>query len=141
MCVGEELRSLGEFRYVSFAGVPLCADVYFAHVYRTQHGTLAAVLPMAETPVADQPTQGGIYIAESSDGYDFGPPVLLRSSSVYLRRTAAIPMHYPSTALERNTPFQLPLHLYVQSRLPDDVPLQERFAWWTFQWPEQLRRN
>ena len=48
-------------------------------------------------------------------------------------------MHYPSIALKRGTPFQLPLHLDVQSRLPDDVPLQERFAWWTFQWPAKLR--
>ncbi len=132
VCVGEKLSSLGEFKYVSFAGVPLCADVYFAHVYRTQHDTLAAVLPMAEPPVADQPTQGGIYIAESSDGYNYGPPVLLRRSSVYLRRTADIPMHYPSIALMKGTSFELPLHLCVKSRMPTDAPCRERFAWCTF---------
>ena len=43
VCEGQELGHFGAFIYVSFAGVPLSADIYFAHVYRTTHDTLVAI--------------------------------------------------------------------------------------------------
>ena len=43
VCVGKDLDSFAPFAYVSFAGVPIDADIYFAHVYRTDRGTMAAI--------------------------------------------------------------------------------------------------
>ena len=139
VCIGENLNNFSAFMYVSFAGIPLNADIYFAHVYRTTHGTLAAILPMAKPAAKGVATEGGIYIAESSDGFDFGPPILLQHSAVYLRRTFDMPVHYPSIILSANEPFTLPLHLRVRARMPCDVPGREGFAWMSFAWPRELR--
>ena len=101
VCVGEDLNSFEPFAYVSFAGVPIDADIYFAHVYRTDRGTMAAIIPMAERPSKDRPTKGGIYMAESQNGFDFGPPVLLQASPIYKRRTFEVPVHYQSLVLTK----------------------------------------
>ena len=139
VCQGAELDNLGPFKYVSIAGVALDADVYLAHVYSTEHGTLVAILPMAVPPGARYPTQGGIYIAESVDGIDFGPPVLLRHSSVYQRRTADMPVHFPSLRLRRGSDIVFPLHLGVRARMSSEIPGNERIAWWSWSWPQSLR--
>ena len=70
VCVGNDLDNSSAFAYVSFAGVPIHADIYFAHVYRTNRGAVAAIIPMAKPPSPGQPTEGGIYMAESADGLD-----------------------------------------------------------------------
>ena len=139
VCVGTNLHQLEPFSWVSFAGVPVDADIYFAHIYVTTHQTVAAIFPMAAPPVSGSPTSGGIYIAESVDGLSFGPPVLLRRSSVYLRRTADLPVRWTSLELTRGKYIDLPLHLESSSRTPADAPGQERFEWWRFPWPAGLR--
>ena len=78
----------------AFAGLPVDADINLGHVYRTDGDTLAAIMPIAQRLIKGRPTEGGIYIAESSSGLDFGPPVVLKSPDVYLRRTADMPVHY-----------------------------------------------
>ena len=127
--------------HVSFVGVPLDADIYFAHVYRTRGGTLLAILPIAmpEEKGSSMPTEGGIYAAESVDGYNFGPPVMLLRVPVHMRRTFSVPVHYPSVVLVNGTPFQLPLQVNCRSRMPVDVPGCERFVWREFEWPAALR--
>ena len=137
VCGGENLDRLGEFTYASFAGVPLEADIYFVHVYCTAHGTLAAIFPMAEKAVPGSPTKGGIYIAESDDGIDFGCPVLLMRSTVFSRRTFDVPLNYPSLVLRKGQAFDVPLHVDVKARMPDGVAGMESFKWYSFQWPER----
>ena len=109
VCCGNDLDSFGPFSLVSFAGVPLSADVYFAHVYKTAHNTLVAIIPMAESCSKEEPTPGGIYIAESKDGLNFGPPVLLLHSLVYQRRTADVPVHEASLVISKDAIFTLPV--------------------------------
>ena len=132
-CHGESLELMSEFKYVSFSGVPIDADIYFVHVYRTNHGTLAAVFPMAEAAKSGRPTLGGIYIAESDNGMDFGPPVPLYRSPVFLRRTFHVPVSFPNISLQKGSSFTLPLHLDVTSRMPEDFPGNQRFKWFQFQ--------
>ena len=115
------------------------ADIYFAHVYITTHRTLAAIFPMAAAPGSGCPTAGGIYIAESVDGLNFGPPVLLQRSMVYLRRTSEVPVRWPSLQMIRGQPIDLPIHLRCRSRMPSDAPGRERFKWWKIPWPKQFR--
>ena len=59
VCTGHDLGNLGPFKFVSFVGVALDADIYFAHVYRTNHGTLAAIMPIAQPPRRAEATMGG----------------------------------------------------------------------------------
>ena len=51
VCVGEDLSNFSAFAYVSFAGVSIDADIYFAHVYRTDCGTMAAIFSNGRTAV------------------------------------------------------------------------------------------
>ena len=113
-CCGTQLDSFGSFSLVSFAGVPLDADVYFAHVYKTKHNTLAAIIPMAESATKKSSTRGGIYIAESADGFNFGPPVLLLHSTVYQRRTSDVPVHDASLLIDKDAKFTLPVQHNVR---------------------------
>ena len=135
---GDQLDRFGPFTLVSFVGVPLDADIYFAHVYQTTEGILVAILPIAMPPDADSFTVGGIYIAISRDGCNFGRPILLRRSCVHLRRTFDLPIHYPSLVLSAGQPFLLPLHLNCRARMPNGVPGNEEFVWRQFDWPRSL---
>ncbi len=92
VCVGYTLETLSDFRWVCPAGLPVGADIYLGHVYRTDGDTLVAIVPIAQKSKNGQATMGGIYIAESRCGLYLGPPVLLKSPDVYLRRTEDMPV-------------------------------------------------
>ncbi len=78
MCLAMRLKHWMYFNGVSFAGLPIDAVIYIGHVYRTNDKTLVAIMPIAQRLNKGQATKGGIYIAESYGGLDFGPPVLLK---------------------------------------------------------------
>ena len=140
VCIGDSLDSLGDCQWVSFAGVPLDADAYFAHVDRTDVMTLVALLPIALSSNQGEPAQGGIYIAESASGVEFGPPVLLKGTDIFDRRTADMPLHFAGGTLSKGKVLILPLRMNVRARMPPDVPGRERLSWWEFPWPDEMRQ-
>ena len=139
VCVSSTPDNFHDCQWVSFADIPLDADIYFAHVYRTNANTLVAVIPLAHSATEGAPTEGGVYVAESYDGIDFGPPLCLLQSDIYMRRTADMPVLFAGAPLDRHAEFILPMQENVRARMAPDSPGREVLRWWCFSWPTSLR--